>query len=126
MIINSPLRRRLIASALALAGAALSPLALAAPFTSERISVQTVGNGSDVVLVPGLNSSPRVWAEMIKAVPGHRYHLVHVSGFAGHAAGANTAGPVAAPVAEEVARYIDVSGLKQPAIIGHSMGAALP
>ncbi|MES2130586.1 MAG: alpha/beta hydrolase [Pseudomonadota bacterium] len=122
MNLTSPLRRGLLAAALVLS---LSPLALAAPFASERISVQTVGSGSDVVLVPGLNSSPRVWAELLKAVPGHRYHLVHVNGFAGRPAGANAEGLVSAPVAEEVARYIGVAGLDKPAIIGHSMGGSI-
>jgi hypothetical protein len=30
-------------------------------FTSDRISVEVHGQGPDVVLIPGLNSSPRVW-----------------------------------------------------------------
>jgi pimeloyl-ACP methyl ester carboxylesterase len=83
------------------------------------------GAGPDVVLIPGLNSSPRVWAEMVKAVPGYRYHLVQVSGFAGQPKGGNTEGPVAAPVAEEIDRYIKEAGLKQPAVIGHSMGGTI-
>ena len=91
-------RRTFIAAVLA-AGAAL-PLtqALAAPFASERITVRTEGSGPDVVLIPGLNSSPRTWASTVAAVPGYRYHLVQVSGFAGQPAGANKEGNVAAPV----------------------------
>jgi pimeloyl-ACP methyl ester carboxylesterase len=99
--------------------------ASAAPFTSNRITVRTEGSGPDVVLIPGLNSSPRVWTEMVKAVPGYRYHLVQVSGFAGQPKGGNTEGPVAAPVAEEIDRYIREAGLKQPAVIGHSMGGTI-
>jgi pimeloyl-ACP methyl ester carboxylesterase len=107
----------------ALLGASLP--AFAAPFASERITVRTEGSGPDVILIPGLNSSPRVWTEMVKAVPGYRYHLVQVSGFAGQPKGANTDGPVAAPVAEEIDRYIKESGLKRPAVIGHSMGGTM-
>ena len=117
-------RRGALAALAALALAALLP-AQAANFESERISVRTEGSGPDVVLVPGMNSSPRVWAELIKALPGYKYHLVHVNGFAGKARGANACGPVAAPVAEEIARYIQVQGLGKPALIGHSMGGTI-
>jgi pimeloyl-ACP methyl ester carboxylesterase len=118
-------RRSFLAAAAALA--AVLPLAgaWAAPFASDRITVRTEGNGPDVILIPGLNSSPRAWATTVAAVPGYRYHLVQVAGFAGLAAGANKEGPVAAPAAEEIARYIKESGLKQPAVVGHSMGGTI-
>jgi pimeloyl-ACP methyl ester carboxylesterase len=97
----------------------------AAPaFASDRISVEVVGSGPDVVLVPGLSSSPDVWRGTVEAVPGYRYHLVHVAGFAGKPAAANASGPVVDPVAEEIARYIAQAGLKKPAIVGHSLGGA--
>src|SRR3712207_139114 len=91
-------------------------------FTSDRIAVAVRGQGPDVVLIPGLSSSPEVWESTIAAVPGYRYHVVHVSGFAGRPAGANANGPVVAPVAEEIARYIREAGLGRPAIGGHSLG----
>jgi pimeloyl-ACP methyl ester carboxylesterase len=117
-------RRTVLASA---AFAVLLPLsgAWAAPFESNRITVRTEGAGPDVVLIPGLNSSPRAWASTVAALPGYRYHLVQVSGFAGQPVGGNTEGKVAAPVAEEIARYIKEAGLKQPAVIGHSMGGTM-
>jgi pimeloyl-ACP methyl ester carboxylesterase len=119
-------RRLLLATFFSLGGVALLPsLAFAKDFKSERISVQSSGAGSDVILIPGLGSSPRVWAEMIKAVPGHRYHLIQVAGFAGQAAGANQDGAVAAPVTEEIARYIAEQGLQKPAVIGHSLGGTI-
>jgi pimeloyl-ACP methyl ester carboxylesterase len=93
-------------------------------FASERLSVETIGSGPDVLLIPGLSSSPDVWRSTVAAVPGYRYHLVHVAGFAGKPAGANGSGPVVEPVAEEIARYIKESGLKKPAIVGHSLGGA--
>ena len=86
-------------------------------FTSERIGVTVVGSGPDVVLIPGLTSSPEVWRSTVAAVPGYRYHLVHVSGFAGRPAGANASGPVLEPVAEEIARYIREQRL-EPARFG--------
>jgi pimeloyl-ACP methyl ester carboxylesterase len=76
------------------------------------------------VLIPGLSSSPQVWESTIAALPGYRYHLVHVAGFAGRPSGANATGPVLAPVAEEIARYIREQRLDRPAIVGHSMGGS--
>lgn len=114
---------------LAAACAAVAPPATsaAAPrpaFASERIGVTVTGEGPDVVLIPGLSSSPEVWRSTVEAVPGYRYHLVHVSGFAGRPAGANASGPVVAPVAEAIARYMSEAGLRRPAIVGHSLGGS--
>jgi pimeloyl-ACP methyl ester carboxylesterase len=58
-------------------------------------------------------------------VPGYRYHLVQVGGMAGEPARANARGPIVAPLAEEIARYISSRGLRRPAIVGHSMGGTL-
>ncbi|WP_212760861.1 alpha/beta fold hydrolase [Telluria aromaticivorans] len=118
-------RRRFTARAVAVLAALPLTCAMAAPFSSERITVRTEGTGPDVVLIPGLNSSPRVWASTVKKLPGYRYHLVQVSGFAGQPAAGNKEGTVAAPVADEIARYIEAAELKQPAVIGHSMGGTI-
>ncbi|UPT62347.1 MAG: alpha/beta hydrolase [Hyphomonadaceae bacterium JAD_PAG50586_4] len=97
-----------------------------AGFTSERISITTQGAGRDVIFIPGLSSSREVWDTTVGALgDGYRVHLVQVNGFAGAPVGANGEGPVAAPVAEEIARYIRETGLERPAVIGHSMGATM-
>jgi len=93
-------------------------------FVSHRISVETVGAGPDVILIPGLGSSPDVWRATVDAVPGYRYHLVHVAGFAGKPAGANSSGAIMEPVAEEIVRYISERRLQRPAVVGHSLGGA--
>jgi pimeloyl-ACP methyl ester carboxylesterase len=97
----------------------------AAAFSSERIGVEVRGSGPDVVLIPGLSSSPQAWESTIAAMPGYRYHLVHVAAFAGRPAGANRSGAVVAPVAEEIARYIAAARLERPALVGHSLGGTL-
>jgi pimeloyl-ACP methyl ester carboxylesterase len=96
----------------------------AANFSSERIGVTVMGTGPDVVLIPGLGSLPAVWSGTMAALPGYRYHLIHVSGFAGRPAGANAEGTILVPVAEEIARYIREAHLDHPAIVGHSMGGS--
>ena len=98
--------------------------AAAPAFTSDRISVEVRGEGPDVVLIPGLSSHPQVWESTVAAIPGYRYHLVHVAGFAGKPAGANASGAVIEPVAGEIARYIREARLERPALVGHSMGGS--
>ncbi|MGH7560227.1 MAG: alpha/beta fold hydrolase [Gemmatimonadales bacterium] len=95
-------------------------------FTSDRITVVTRGNGPDLILVPGLSSHRAVWDSVSGPLEGrYRLHLIQVNGFAGLPAGGNADGPVSAPVAEEIARYITASGLTRPAVIGHSMGGSI-
>src|SRR6059058_5464624 len=102
--------------ALALVGAP----AAAQPFQPTRFSVQVVGRGPDVILIPGLTSGRDVWRGTVAALPGYRYHLIQVSGFAGEAERGNRAAPVVAPLAQEIARFIAVRHLVWPMIIGHS------
>ncbi len=110
----------------ACAAASAPPDSVAMPiFHSDRIQVTVVGSGPDVILIPGLSSSPGAWASTVAAVPGYRYHLVQVDGFAGAPANANATGAVVAPVAEEIARYIVTQRLDRPALVGHSLGGTL-
>lgn len=103
-----------------------APAQAQAQFRSDRIAVTATGSGPDVVLVHGLGSSPRVWRGLVQAVPGYRYHLVQVKGFAGVPAEGNAGtGPVAAPVAEEIARYIGEAVGRPAPVIGHSMGGTI-
>lgn len=98
---------------------------MAAPFASRRITVTARGAGRDVVLVPGLASGPGVWNGVVSAIPGYRWHLVHIRGFAGLAPDANASGALVRPVADEIARYISEAKLARPAVVGHSMGGTL-
>lgn len=125
------LRAFAIASAVAIgAGAvALAVRAEAAPvpavqtaFASDRLSVEVVGGGPDVILIPGLASSREVWrAEAGRLKATHRVHLVQLAGFAGEP-WSHGDGPFVAPAVGELARYIREAGLERPAVIGHSMG----
>lgn len=112
-----------------LAGAASALIgapAWAAPrFAPTRFSVEVRGRGPDVILIPGLTAGREVWRATADAMPGYRYHLLHVAGFAGEPARGNRAGPILGPLADEIAGYIAENSLVRPAIVGHSMGGTL-
>lgn len=124
-------RRAFLVHSAAFALAASAPMsAIAQPvrrvqFQPTRFSVQIVGSGPDVILIPGLSSSREVWRRAVGAVPGYRYHLLQVSGFAGEPSRGNVEGPVVAPLVEEIARYIESRGIGRAAVIGHSMGGTV-
>lgn len=99
------------------------------PFTSDRLGVVLRGSlkpgGRDILLIPGLASSPAIWSSLVAQLDGHRLHLVHVNGFAKRPAAANATGPLLGPLAAELARYVKEARLRAPVIIGHSMGGML-
>ena len=87
---------------------AAQPLTPPAPH-AQRISVQTQGAGTDVILIPGLASSREVWADLAAELrKKHRIHLVELAGFADTPAISNPEGRINAP-----------------AIIGHSLGGEI-
>lgn len=99
-----------------------APTAQANAFTSDRLSVEVVGQGPDVILIPGLVSSReafRATADRLKAT--HRVHLVQLAGFAGEP-WSHGDGAFVQPEVDELARYIREAHLDRPAVIGHSMG----
>ena len=100
-----------------------------AAFESGRFHVRVDGPEhpvGDVILIPGLSSSPHAFDLLTEELKGrYRVHRIHVQGFAGASPKDNATGPVAAPVAEDLARYIAEQGLNRPAVIGHSMGGTI-
>jgi pimeloyl-ACP methyl ester carboxylesterase len=101
----------------------LAPSLAAHAASPTRFSVEVVGKGPDVILIPGLASSSDVWSPTVAALQGrYRLHLVQVNGFAGAPAGANLQGPVVEGLVTELADYIRTNRLERPAVIGHSMG----
>jgi len=95
-------------------------------FQSNRIKVETRGQGPDLILIPGLASTPAVWERTIGRLgQGRRLHLVSVRGFGELPAGDNARGAIMPGVAAELRRYIVESRLTAPAVIGHSMGGQI-
>ena len=91
----------------------------------DRISVEVVGAGPDIVMIPGLASSRETWRVTATRLRGrYRVHLVQVAGFAGEPARANASGPVFDPVLAEIDAYC-ASLAKPPIVMGHSLGGTL-
>ena len=93
---------------------------------SQRISVQTQGSGTDVILIPGLASSREVWAELASGLRmSHRIHLVELAGFASTPAISNPEGKVIDPAVDAIAEYMHTQHIKAPVIIGRSLGGEI-
>ena len=87
-----------------------------------RFTVEVIGEGPDVIMIPGLSNPREVWrANAEKLAATHRVHLVQIRGF-GDDAGANAEGPVLQPFVTELAEYLTDNGVEDAAIVGHSMG----
>ncbi|WAH51966.1 alpha/beta hydrolase [Pseudescherichia vulneris] len=116
----------LLMSVLVQASTAQSLPKLAEHPSSQRISVQTLGSGADVILIPGLASSREVWADLASGLrTSHRIHLVELAGFANTPAVSSPDGKVIAPAADAIAEYIRTRHIKAPVIIGHSLGGEI-
>ncbi len=109
----------------ALAALVLPAAALAEDAPAPCPLFEVVGTGPDLVLVPGLGSSPAVW-DGVKAslAKDYRLHLVHVAGFAGRAPEGDPATLLARTEAE-IIRHLDCQGVERAAYAGHSMGGFL-
>ncbi|WP_404367452.1 alpha/beta fold hydrolase [Sphingomonas sp. MMS24-J45] len=93
--------------------------------TRDRISVEIVGKGPDLVLIPGLASSRDTWRSTAERLRGkYRLHLVQVAGFAGEPARGNATGAVFDPVLADIDSYIATLP-KPPVVMGHSLGGTL-
>lgn len=121
---NRPVSRRDAVLTLLL-GPGLAAAACATAGESTLFGVEIQGSGPDVLLLPGLASSPEVWSSLAaRLTERHRVHLIHVAGFAGRAPVPGAA-PLAAHLATALAGYIARNGLSRPAVVGHSFGGAV-
>lgn len=106
-----------------LSAAVAPPLEARETVDTHRFTVETMGSGPDVIMIPGLNSTREVWrptAETLAAA-GHRVHIIELAGF-GSPAGANAQDPILDPLVDELASYVKAQDIDSPAVIGHSLG----
>lgn len=105
---------------------AQAPASRAAAFAPTRFSVTVEGSGPDLILIPGLTSSRHVWDQAVAGLGGrYRVHRIQIAGFGGEPARGNAAGPVLAPVVEEIHAYIAANHLRRPMVAGHSVGGLM-
>ncbi|RYD67634.1 MAG: alpha/beta hydrolase [Sphingomonadales bacterium] len=89
----------------------------------EHISVQVIGKGSPVILIPGLASPRAAWDGVApELAKGHSVYLVQVNGFAGDDPRANLKPGLLNGVVADLTKLIAERKLKAPAVVGHSMG----
>jgi len=90
---------------------------------AEPFAVKLAGNpkGQPVILIPGLSSSGEVWAQTVDRLKANYHcHSLTLAGFAGQPRLSD--GPYLEKVKDSIVAYIETSKLKQPILIGHSLG----
>lgn len=94
--------------------------------TRDRFSDEIVGNGPDLVFIPGLASSRETWKAEAARLRGHyRVHLINLAGFAGEPSRANASGAIFVPTAEALDAYLVEQHLTPATVIGHSLGGTM-
>ena len=92
----------------------------------DHISIVTMGEGSPVVLVPGLASPRAVWdgvaADLAKS---HRVYLVQVNGFGGDSPGANLQPRLLDGIVADLSAALARDHAAPVRFVGHSMGGLL-
>lgn len=97
--------------------------AQSAPFESQVLTIEVVGTGPDVILLPGLASNADVWDETVDALKDrYTLHVVQVSGFGGAPARGNAEKTDILPgLRDDLIRYAETMEAP-PHLIGHSLG----
>ena len=85
--------------------------------------VQMEGHGSPMILIPGLASSGDVWEDTIAHYKDrYQCHAFTLAGFAGQPP---IEGPYLSTMRDALIDYIERHDLKQPIVVGHSLGGFL-
>jgi pimeloyl-ACP methyl ester carboxylesterase len=90
----------------------------------SHISVQSIGSGTPVVLIPGLASPASVFDGLAAKIgKDHRLILVQVNGFAGSKSGPTD--NLIPGIVDDLAGWLAANHVAKPAVIGHSMGGLM-
>jgi len=96
------------------------PFAAPADFKPVAFSVEVKGHGRPVVFIPGLGCPGEVWDDTVAHLgDDYESHILTLSGFAGNDA---IGEPLSAAVRRDLTRYIRSRKLRDPIVVGHSMG----
>lgn len=89
--------------------------------TPDSFTVEVIGEGKPVLMIPGLMSDARVWRPTAVALASqYQLHLISIAGFAGRPA---IGGDLLPTVKQQLLNYINEEKLDKPAVVGHSLGA---
>lgn len=107
-----------------------APAAVATPADTlvqmNHISVQMLGRGSPVVLIPGLSSPRATWDGVLpELINSHRVYLVQVNGFGGDDPRGNLQPGILDGIVADLHALIESRKLGAVPVIGHSMGGLL-
>ncbi|MET0307860.1 MAG: alpha/beta hydrolase [Sphingomonas sp.] len=98
-------------------------LASEAAIQMEHVSVQVMGKGSPVILIPGLSSPRAVWDGVAPDLARtHTVYLVQVNGFAGEDPRGNLKPGILAGIVADLHQLIATRKLQGAALVGHSLG----
>jgi pimeloyl-ACP methyl ester carboxylesterase len=105
-------------------GARTAPVAAAETLVQmEHISVQVLGRGSPVVLIPGLSSPRATWDGVVpELIKNHRVYLVQVNGFGGDDPRGNLQPGILDGIVADLHTLIESRKLGAVPVVGHSMG----
>lgn len=89
----------------------------------DHISVEVVGKGSPVILIPGLACPRAVWDAFVPDLAKtHTIYVVQVNGFGGDDPRANLKPGVLTGIVGDLHALVGREKLKGAAVVGHSMG----
>jgi pimeloyl-ACP methyl ester carboxylesterase len=89
----------------------------------DHISVQVLGRGSPVVLIPGLSSPRATWDGVVpELIRNHRVYLVQVNGFGGDDPRGNLQPGILDGIVADLHTLIESRKLGAVPVVGHSMG----
>jgi N-formylmaleamate deformylase len=90
---------------------------------SKSFSVQLVGHGKPMILIPGLTCGGDVWKTTVEHFKDrYECHVLTLAGFAGLAA---IPAPMMETIRKDIAAYIREKKLARPVMVGHSLGGFL-
>ncbi|MET4107063.1 alpha/beta hydrolase [Hymenobacter sp. UYP22] len=101
---------------------ALTPTPTNSPAAHPNFTVQVVGKGRPVLLIPGLTCPGTVWNETVAHYQKqYQCHIISLAGFGGTEAPATT-DKLLQNVRDQLLVYIKTQRLSKPIVIGHSLG----
>jgi pimeloyl-ACP methyl ester carboxylesterase len=99
------------------------PFVNRAGFKPTAFTAKVTGEGRPVIFIPGLACPGEVWDDTVERLGSDiQAHVITLAGFGGTEP---TKPPLLAKTRKELVRYIRSNHLKNPIIVGHSLGGFL-